>query len=322
MALLVLLVALASSGVARRWAVSVAYENGWFHLLTERAAADADGKPLTVLVGTSQSKRGLDPRTVEAVLDDGSFVTNVGIDGTPVSGYPYFVRRLLARQKVAAVVVELSWLSHDQFQGMRFVRPFIEAPAVRQAIERNSVGYRYLEPTRHGDWVPLTDVGRQVRNAFDAYKRSPGLRESVAERAPLRGWTPVAVRHSRERVVKEREASLKQQPKDFVDDFIPHGMIAAIAELAAVCREADVPLVCFVLPVNRELAPDVPVLRHFEARMNNDVLPALKELGVPVVMPPDHLFQPEFYTDHVHLHADAVESVSRWLAGAIAPHLR
>jgi hypothetical protein len=268
------------------------------------------------LIGTSQTRRSLDPERVLAALGDephAPFAFNLGMDGIHPCAYPYFVRRLLDDGAVDTIVLELAWIGHDQYQGIRFVRRYVEDTEVRDALGRNAVAAAYLRPVDRAAWFPLGGLGAECRNAFDNASRHAAIRDGTAARAQRGGWSPVTHRKDAGELVVELNELYAENPDAIEDRFASDGLLAALLLSARICEERGVRLVCLEPPVNRAIAPDVPILRHFEQALRDDVIPVLRARGTAVLVPPDRFFEPQWFSDHVHLHADAAADFSIWL---------
>lgn len=301
-------------------AVAESYRVSWFHDLSGAARRAAHGRPLLALIGTSQTRRGLDPERVEQALGAGAtgpFVFNLGMDGTHPCAYPYFVRRLLDSGPVDTIVLELGWIGHDQYQGIRFVRRYVEDAEVRDALSGNPVGANYMAPNREAVWLPLARLGPALRDAFDATRRHGSIVAGTAERARRRGFTPATHRKNPREMLDELLEQFERNPEAMEDRYVCDGLLASVQVTARICRERGVRLVCLVPPVNRDEAPFVPILKHFESAMTDRVLPALRARGIAVLVSPDAYFEADRFSDHVHLHQDAAGPFSDWLGAEL-----
>lgn len=284
------------------------------------AAADAAGtRHLVAFIGTSQTMSAIDALAVERRLDvnDDLTVADVAVAGTHVSAYPAMLRALLSRTKPRLVVLELGHIAHDQYGGAWATRNFVTDATVTDALRGCARGSRLaslIDTERRFPWLAIPRTARVV---IDAGGRDREAGEIVAQMRDARGFTPY-------RTVKEPEQLVRTLADDYagqgdeMTDASPQKCFVATAVLCAkLCGERGVPMIVLMQPVNRGLAPRIPVLRHFEATARNETIPALRAAGIEVIVPPDAFFESSLFYDHVHLHAEGAGKFTAWLGDEI-----
>ena len=282
----------------------------------------AEGRPLLPLLGSSQTRRSLDPRVVEESVFTAASprpsVFNMGADGLHPSAYPYALRRMFAQGRVAGVVMELGHVVQDQYGGAWTVRGVVEDDSVREAFKLCARGRRLMETADAERWAPWNVVPRLLRTIHDRRSRTA---IDIASDATLRrshGFDPVTERKDPEKLIQTLDDVYANESADIVDASPQHTFVAVARIVADLCREHRVPFAILMQPVNRELAPRVAVLRHFEETARGETIPALRAMSIPVLVPPDEFFGAENFTDHVHLQAGVAVAFSEWFAGALS----
>ena len=278
-------------------------------------------RPLLAFVGSSQTRRSVDALTVERRLfgEDPAapFVANLGVDGVHGCMGPALLRRLGAHAALDMVVLELGHVSNDQYRGVYGLRDYLEDETVRRAFLGTPRGVRFVELWEEEHLRPWNGVARTGRMVVDQRARlihSEFRRESM-ERS--RGWSPTDVRKSREQVLA---AAVTENPSaDPVLDASPQEAFLAAARICAEeCAQRNARFAVLVQPVNRDLAAELRVLRHFERTARERTVPALTAAGIDVLLPPDRFWQADRFSDHVHLHRDAVGEFTSWVAERLA----
>jgi hypothetical protein len=317
---------LAASPFALRALVEREFRLGAYGTALAESRRLAAGRPLFALLGTSQTRRAVDPLRIEAAFGGGGagapFAVNLGVDGLHCSVYPYLVRRMLAEGPVDSVVLELGHVAHDQYGGAFKVRDYLEDAEVRAAFEGTSRGEALLAAWREENLRPWNGIVRAGRIVFEQSVRGPQSEFSGPRFEASRGWSPEPGRKDPARVLADLERAEREQAIGTTDESRQR-VFPVVARLCAEeCRRRGVPMIVLLQPVNRELAPHVWNLRHFEATALRDTVPALRADGIDVLVPPDRFFEADRFSDAVHLQSDAAAGFSDWLAGELAARRR
>lgn len=289
-----------------------------FGLHVEAARVAAGDRAILAVLGTSQTERSVDPAVLErTAFEDPAkapCVFNFGVDGLHASVHPFALRRVLAAQRIAGVVMELGHVDHDQYGGAWIVRDFLEDDAVGEAFRGNDRGRRLMRDHDRERKMPWSYVPQLLRRLHDeSRRRSEGeLRELVA----TRGFRPLGEKKDPDRTVRDLNEIVARET-DYVDASPQRTFVASAGICARLCAERGVPFAVFLHPVNRTLAPRITILRHFEEEARGTTIPALRALGIDVLVPPDEFFDDSLYSDHVHLTAAAAPRFSAWLGGAL-----
>lgn len=300
------------------------FERSRMAVALDRAVSGAADRELLVVIGTSQVRRAVDPELLdESLAEDAAqavYSYNLGIDGFHFGGLPYALRRGLPEARPRAVVLGLGHIQHDQYAGARYIDYLIEDASVREAFRETGHGARHTRLIHTATWFPLVVCGPWLRETWNDGNRRERHGGSAGRSQRHRGFGPVTHRKT------EYAGDLRvPSESDYWDSALPDSphevTIEAIRLAAEICREAGVPLIVVKMPVNREIAPHIRFLRHWEDRLERDTLPRIRALGVPVLEPPERFFEAELYSDHVHLHASAAPDFTRWLADALAEEL-
>jgi hypothetical protein len=241
-------------------------------------------------------------------------VVNLGVDGVHAAFAPSVVRRLLRRAEVDTVVLELGHISNDQYRGLGALRDLLSDAEVRDALRGTPRGARIVEAWREERLRPWQGAARRLRLVADLRARVARSEFGTLPMTSRRGWGPTDHRKSRE-VVLAAAAEIDGVGEDRVLDACPQEAFLAAARIcAAECARRGSGFAVLLQPVNRDLAPEIRVLRHFERTARERTLPALRAEGIPVLDPPDRFWEAARFCDHVHLHRSAAVEFSEWVA--------
>lgn len=298
------------------------FDTSVFGRTTLAAAAAAEGRPLVAILGSSQTQTGIDARRIEdrlagaasgAARADAPVVVDIATGGLHASVYPHLLRELAARARLDRVVLELGHIAHDQYGGATLVRNFLDDAPVREAFRGTPRGDKLIALWEDEHRFPWLATPRLLRVGYDGLRRTedPSLERRTRE---SRGFAPYTTTKDFEDVVRALEHDPAYSSPDLLDASPQKVFVEVARACADVCRERGVPMVVLLQPVNRAVAARIKVVRHFEETAKSETVPALRALGIRVLVPPDRFYESSLYYDHVHLRRDGAEAFTDWLA--------
>lgn len=324
---------LAATWPVQSWLASREFAASTIAVTVDAAVNTAGARPLVAFVGTSQTMSALDALALERRLQAGggagaasaptdAVVADIAVAGTHVSAYPALLRTLLARTKPRLVVIELGHIAHDQYGGAWATRNFVTDGEVTDALRGSARGRELsslIDSERRFPWLAIPRTARVV---IDSSGRDKLTGEIGKRMRDARGFAPYTTVKEPELLVRTLQDDYDAQLDGMVDASPQRCFVATATLCASICKERGVPMAVLVQPVNRTLAPRVPVLRHFEETARGETIPALRAAGIDVIVPPDAFFESPLFYDHVHLHAQGAAKFTEWVGGELETRLR
>ncbi|MCE9638219.1 MAG: hypothetical protein K8T90_21155 [Planctomycetes bacterium] len=290
--------------------------------LAARAATDLAGsRPMVAVVGSSQTGTGVQALRIEQRLardGDGPFVATLAAAGFHASAFPFVVRRLLAGGGTDTVLIELGHVAQDQYQGAWLVRSFIEDDGVRRAFLDCTRGRALAAQIDSERIAPWTYTPELIRSVIDDSFRDATPAVMRARMTTSRGFGAHTRTANRETLVALLNAEFLKETGGLIDASPQAVFVASASACAAICRERGVRFAVFIAPINQSVAARVPVMRHFRRESETVTVPALRAIGIEVLVPPDTLWDDALFNDHGHYNAEGAGKFTDWLGEEIA----